>query len=221
MELINADGSERTPFLPEAPNFISLSSCGDRYVVFDYYKGKYQLWRADADGTNPIELAENVAVSTCSPDGTWVLYSYGNALYRIGINGGPTKELVRTHAPAWVAISPDGEWIAYGYQEWEPVPQEKVGVVPAEGGPAKQTFSVPAGAKGLHWSPDGKGVQYLLTRKGATNVWEQELAGGEPRQVTTFTSGQIFDFSWSRDGKTLLLAKGEITRDAVLISNVR
>jgi hypothetical protein len=61
-------------------------------------------------------------------------------------------------------------------------------------------------------------VQYLLTRAGATNVWEQKLAGGSAHPVTNFTSGQIFDFAWTRDGQTLLLAKGEITQDAVIIS---
>jgi hypothetical protein len=60
-------------------------------------------------------------------------------------------------------------------------------------------------------------VEYLLTREGATNVWEQRLTGGEPRLVTNFTSGRIFDFEWTRDGKTLLLAKGELTRDVVMI----
>lgn len=61
----------------------------------------------------------------------------------------------------------------------------------------------------------------VLTRKGASNVWEQMLAGGEPKQVTNFTSGRIVDFSWTRDGKTLLLAKGELTRDVVLITGGR
>jgi Tol biopolymer transport system component len=64
-------------------------------------------------------------------------------------------------------------------------------------------------------------MQYTLTRKGATNIWEQPLAGGEPRQFTNFTSGLIFNFSWSRDGKQLLLAKGDYTSDVVLISNFR
>jgi hypothetical protein len=64
-------------------------------------------------------------------------------------------------------------------------------------------------------------LQYLLTKNGATNVWEQPLVGGAPKQITNFTTGQIFDFSWTRDGKQLLLAKGEMTSDVVLISNFR
>ena len=73
----------------------------------------------------------------------------------------------------------------------------------------------------LSWSPDQKGVQYLLTRNGATNVWEQQLTAGAPRRVTNFASGRIFDFAWTRDGQELLLAKGENSSDVVLISNFR
>lgn len=97
----------------------------------------------------------------------------------------------------------------------------KIAVIPAAGGSPLHVFSQPSGAQGLRWSPDQKGVQYLLMKNGATNVWEQSLAGGAPRQITNFTSGSIFDFSWTRDGKQLLLAKGEWTSDVVLISNFR
>jgi Tol biopolymer transport system component len=74
---------------------------------------------------------------------------------------------------------------------------------------------------GLRWSPDGKGLQFLQTLKGATNVWEQPVAGGALRQITGFTAGRIFDFSWSRDGKQLFLSRGENTSDVILISNFR
>ena len=118
-------------------------------------------------------------------------------------------------------ISPDGKFIAYGIQEGSPVPQGKFVVSPIEGGPRAHEFLSPSGSGPPHWSPDGKALQYLLTRKGATNVWEQPLARGDARQVTDFTSGRIFGFSWSRDGKQLLIAKGSNTRDVVLISNFR
>jgi len=56
---------------------------------------------------------------------------------------------------------------------------------------------------------------------GLANLWEQPVAGGPRRQITNFTSGLIFDFDWSRDGKQLFLAKGEINSDVILISNFR
>ncbi|MGH7485548.1 MAG: hypothetical protein ACREMY_08080, partial [bacterium] len=64
-------------------------------------------------------------------------------------------------------------------------------------------------------------LHYLMTRNGATNLWEQPLRGGRQKQLTQFTSGQIFDFSWSADHTRLLLTRGQSTRDIVLIGDLR
>jgi Tol biopolymer transport system component len=214
MQLMNADRTQRISFGPEFPNFFSLSGCGDRYVVFDNQKeGTSQLWRTDADGSNPTKLAEDVDVSDCSPDGKWVLYLAGDTLYRIAVEGGSAQKVAKTVGGRG-AVSPD-------YPEGEPVPQWKIAIIPADGGAIKLTFDAPWDANELRWSPDGRGVQYLTTKSGATNVWEQRLTDGKPRPVTNFDSGQIFDFSWTHDGQDLLLAKGEWTSDVVLISNLQ
>jgi TolB protein len=228
LDLINADGSQRTVLMPQARNFTTMVACGDRYIVFDSYSGTTsELWRTDADGSNPTRLvAEDVGEGDCSPDGKWLVYdtntSAGTKIYRLPVEGGSPTEIAS--APGGGGnprISPDGKFMAYTIQEGSPVPQGKFVVSAAEGGGRLHEFLSPTGSGPPHWSPDGKGLQYLLTRKGATNVWEQPLAGGEPHQVTDFTSGRIFGFSLSRDGKVLLVAKGSETRDVVLISNFR
>ena len=73
----------------------------------------------------------------------------------------------------------------------------------------------------LSWSPGGKGLQYLLTQNGVTNLWEQPLAGGKSKQLTEFTAGQIFDFNWSSDHMRLLLTRGGVNTDAVVLSDLR
>ena len=223
---INSDGSQRTILIPELRNYVSRSACGDRYVIFDSYDGsKLQLMRAEADGSNPTKLVDDVVVSQCSPDGKWLIYGRdlpsGTILYRLPIEGGSPTQIVSAPGGGDFYISPDGNFLAYAFQEGAPVPQLKLGIIPASGGSLLHVFAAPSGATALRWSPDGKALQYTLTRKGATNIWEQPLAGGEPRQFTNFTSGLIFSFSWSRDGKQLLLAKGDYTSDVVLISNFR
>ena len=62
-------------------------------------------------------------------------------------------------------------------------------------------------------------MEYFLTRNGATNIWEQPLSGEKAHPITNFTSGRIFNFAWSKDGKDLLLVRGEITNDVVVMSN--
>jgi Tol biopolymer transport system component len=80
---------------------------------------------------------------------------------------------------------------------------------------------VPLGTHGLAWSPSGKALQVGLVRNGAANLWEQPLAGGPPHQITNFASERINSFGWSRDGKQLLLIRGNITSDVILISNFK
>ena len=220
--LMNRDGSERTVVRPGIRNFLSMSSCGDRYLVFDSSQdNKMRLLRADADGSNPTVLSDNAFSSECSPDGKWVLYALPGHLYRVPVDGGSPAEITSARGGIFGAISPDGQWVAYGYQDPPPVATPKLAVVSATGGATTHDFTRPSGTSGLAWSPDEKGIQYLLTRNGATNVWEQPLTGGPPHQVTGFTSDHIFDFSWTRDGKELLLSRGQDTSDVVMISNFR
>src|SRR5271169_3932340 len=222
LQLMNADGSQRTLLRPNLRNYISMSSCGDRYLVFDSdEENKLILLRTDVDGGNTLKLSEGAFNSDCSPDGKWVLFDSSRKLYRVPIEGGTPVEVFNAANGVTGVISADGKWIACAYQELVPVPTLKLAVIPAEGGAPVNVFVRPFGATRLHWSPDQKSLQYLLTRRGATNVWEQPLSGGPPRPVTDFTSGRIFDFAWTRDGKDLLLAKGEETSDVVLISKFR
>jgi Tol biopolymer transport system component/predicted Ser/Thr protein kinase len=228
LDLINSDGSQRTTVMPQARNYGAMSACGDRYLLFDSYDGtKSELWRTDADGSNPTRLVnEYIGEEDCSPDGKWLVYDtnteVGTKLYRMPVEGGsPTAIASAPGGGGNPRISPDGKFIAYDLQEGSPVPQSKFAVIPAGGGSPIHVFPRPSGSGWARWSPDGKGLQYTLTRKAATNIWEQPLTGGEPHQVTDFTSGRIFAFSWSRDGKQLFVARGSETSDVVLISNFR
>lgn len=228
LDLINADGSQRTVVMPEARDYSTMSNCGDRYIIFDSYTGNNtELWRTDADGSNPTRLVQqDVGDEDCSPDGKWLAYAIspatGSKILRMNVDGGNATEIA--NAPGGggnVHISPDGKFVAFEVQEGTPVPEGKYVVVSVENGSRAYTFDQPSGGSGPKWSPDGKALQFLLTRNGATNVWEQPLSGGKPHPVTDFKSGRIFGFAWTRDGKQLLLSKGERTSDVVMISNFR
>ncbi len=221
--LMSPNGSGRpTLVLPQAHNIFSVSSCGDRYIVLDSIRdGKQVLWRMDADGSNGKLLADETGFSVCSPDGKWVFYAAKRRVYRMSVEGGTPSQVMTAETGNAFDVSPDGNQLAVLYQEGNPVPVVKIAVVPASGGDLRSIGLLPSGGESLRWSPDGKGIQYLLTRGGATNVWEQPLAGGDPHRVTKFASGLIFRFAWSRDGKQLLLSKGSDNNDVILISNFR
>jgi serine/threonine protein kinase len=223
LSLMNTDGSERTVLVPGSHNFQSMSTCGDRYVVYDQSTGNNsELIRVDSDGSNPTKLADTVRYSSCSPDGSWILYATGNKTFRIPIAGGAPVEVTQVpFVTEYAALSPDGKWIAYGYQEGSPVPIRKFAVVPADGSAAPRVFTPTTNSGGFVWARDSRSVQFLVTRNSVSNIWEQPLSGGSPHAITNFTADRIFGFDWSRDGKQLLLARGENTSDVVLISNFR
>lgn len=210
-------------------NATKLAS-GRLIVPRSYQSGPASIVRIDADGLNATTLANGQLYSpTCSPDGQALFYvSMGNPqkIMRIPIEGGePTAigeipGLIRGTMQA----SPDGQSLALQYDDYVSTPAPKLAVISISSGRIEKTFDLPPGAYRdacLRWSPDGKAVQYLLTQGDVTNIWERPLTGESPRKTTNFTSGRIFDFSWSRNGKLLLTSRGKINSDIVLLSNLR
>ena len=70
----------------------------------------------------------------------------------------------------------------------------------------------------FYFSYDGHSLIYINTQNGVSNLWSQPLDGGAPKQITDFKSDLIYRFAYSRDGKQLALARGNVSRDAVMIS---
>lgn len=73
----------------------------------------------------------------------------------------------------------------------------------------------------LQVAPDGGSIVYGRTEGGVSNLWSMPIGGGEPRQLTAFTSDIIFSFAYSPDGTRLAMARGSTASDVVLISNYR
>ncbi len=111
--IMNADGSQAAVLIPDAHNTNSISSCGDRYVLYDSYRnGKLEIWRADADGSNSkkiIDAEAQAGNSLCSPDGKWIFYSGKDRIYRMPSEGGEPVALVTVpEGGNSLQVSPDG-----------------------------------------------------------------------------------------------------------------
>ena len=124
---------------------------------------------------------------------------------------------------AWlVGVSPDETQLAF----LERVPQPardgwRVDLVRSQDGAPVASWPVHFPAyypQQYRWTPEGLAWQFLQSDNGVFNVWEQQLAGGAPRQLTKFTSGRIFRFEWSIDAKRLVMTRGSISHDVVLLN---
>lgn len=226
---MNFGGSQRMSF-GDVRNAGWVTPCG-RYVFFlSYEPGGAVLTRVEADGSYPTPMTRgNLWSPACSQDSRFVFYvnfDEPQRIWRISVEGGASTEVAEVLGDGIcvrLSPSPDGKFLAYPYDQYNATstPGWHLAVIPANGGAPVKTFDVPGGIGELRWSPDGEKLQYLLTRAGATNIWEQPLSGEQPRQLTKFTSGLIFGFSWSPDHTHLLLTKGSVSRDVVLLSNLR
>ena len=119
-------------------------------------------------------------------------------------------------------VSPDGKSIACGYVNDQEKPGRwRMAIIRFEGGPPLKTFDMPNVQTRYRWAGDGQALLYTLTRNGVTNIWSQPIDGGPPKQVTEFKSDLIFRFDWSRDGKSLVIARGNVSSDVVLINDLK
>jgi Tol biopolymer transport system component/predicted Ser/Thr protein kinase len=226
---MGADGSAptRAP-LREAATFLP-SACGDgRYLVYAARKGTTSdVWRVDAtDGANPTQLTQVGSVNrpVCSPDGKWVAYIASSpntvpSAWRVSIDGSPPSKLAENLDRGRAPISPDSRTLAVRQWGKTPASPSILSAVSAESGKVLHTFESPAGVQVFGWSGDGRAINYALTRGGVGNIWEQSLTGGPAKQITHFKGELIRDFDWSHDGKQLVVARGHLNSNVVLISN--
>lgn len=219
--LMNADGTEQKALteVGESTGGQQVSADG-RYIVFMSSQTKsVQIWRKDIDGSNPKQLTDGSGVSEFWPtaDG-WILYSlYTPGIWKISVDGGTPIKLSDVFAFG-EELSPDGKLLAYYTLEAQTKRRPLV-VVKLDNFVPVKTFDLPVTAGLFHWSSDGRAFVYVDTLSGVSNLWRLPLEGGRATQISDFKSDYIRYFSYSRDGRKLVLSRGNTTRDAVLITD--
>jgi Tol biopolymer transport system component len=225
--ITNADGSDQKRLMTDAKaNAGPFVSPDGRYVVFSSARaGASNIWRIDIDGGNPKQLTNGTRDLTpsISPDGQSVFYSATESdkprLRKVPIDGGESVQLTDYSAGS-PFVSPDGKQILCGFID-EVKKRWSLAIIPIEGGPPIKSFDISPLQARFQWDSDGRALLYTVTRDGVTNIWRQPLDGGLPKQLTAFKSDQIFRFSWSSDGKQLVMARGSVSSDVVLINDLR
>jgi eukaryotic-like serine/threonine-protein kinase len=237
-------GAEPRPLIERGAGVgwgVAVSPDGSHVVFSSDRAGTTNLWQVDADGSNLRQLTygrDGLAfLPAFSPDGTWLAYTIragaGPSVWKVPAEGGPSVQLssggmIRAHT-----VSPDGNRIACSYiGDAQPGTKERLAVMSAAGGPPLRVFDDVVlypferwrafqVLDAVRWAPHGNALTYIVTQGGVSNIWSQLLDGGPPKPVTSFRTGRIFNFDWSRDGRHLALARGSLMSDVVLISNFK
>jgi serine/threonine protein kinase/Tol biopolymer transport system component len=225
------DGSARTQVAGSDRNILFAWGCGDgKHIVYSVPRGNASdIWRMDADGSNQLQLThdKSTLLPVCSRDGSTVTFDYEDQLstWRMGIDGSnPTSLGLHNQTAPVVFLSRDNKLVLYrvGHPD-APQLRDQMVSVPVAGGPPVFSFDVPLGtAQNFpHWSPDDRGVDMVLVRGGAANIWRQPIPSGAMKQITNFSGGLIRGFNWSPDGKTLFLARGTQSSDIILMKSAK
>ena len=202
-------------------------------VVFSHNEdsGSPSIWRINGDGTDerPFMSQGSVWNSEISRNGKWLVY-YSNA-------SGTMKTPVR--AGTGVTVDPDGgyptiscdsRWIAFPHDD-EKNDRGRIEIVATDGSgsprflPFTLEDQVPResnmGEEPIRWTSKGDAITYVRTKDGVSNLWSQPIDGGPAKQITNFTSGLIWRHAWSCDGRYLALARGSLSNDAILLTDLR
>lgn len=163
-----------------------------------------------------------------SPDGKWITFYSQRRPWKMSLKGGEPTSL----APygEYATISPDGRWIAFPVID-EREKKQNIKII-ASDGEAPDRFlpfmfepQVPESTNivgvPIVWTAAGDAITYVRTRDGVSNIWSQPVDGRPAKQLTAFTSMLIWRHAWSRDGKYLVMARGNFSRDAVILNDLR
>jgi dipeptidyl aminopeptidase/acylaminoacyl peptidase len=122
-------------------------------------------------------------------------------------------DVVREREVGSPAVSPDGTWVAYTVTAGNPERDEQdtdLWMASWDGAANLRLTSTPGGETRPAWSPDGRYLAFLAAREtgekgrdeSPTQVWLLDRRGGEAQVLTDFR-GDVAEFAWSPDGKSL------------------
>ena len=209
-----------------ASNYKPFASPDGRYIYFQSDRGKtYSIYRSLSDGSDVRKLTDEEQeedAAACSPDGkTIVFHNYLQGswpLKKVSSDGG-TPVVLNDRWNQSPSISPDGKLVAVWHadmfaDDW------KLALIPLNtGGSPVKSFSVSWPDGPIRWTADGRGLLYLVTSDGVSNISAQPVDGGKPVQVTQFQNDIIFSFDLAPDGKSIVCERGTTAQDVILLSD--
>jgi Tol biopolymer transport system component len=173
-----------------------------RIAFASYRSGASNIWVADSDGTDPVQLTHNKSHSgtpNWSPDGSRIVYDSlesGNwDIYVVSSKGGTsrrlTAELSSENVPSW---SWDGRWIYFASDRSG---NSQIWRIPAEGGEAVRITR--RGGFYARESLDGRHLYYTNCPL-EPSIWQVPSEGGEEIEVVKGPLPRYSDFALSSSG---------------------
>lgn len=225
------DGSEAAEIVPDTAGGFDVSPDG-RLLVFQAKQTADHLGlqvKNLVDGSER-QLTQDITAQSPSffPDGKRVAFSIYDkklALYEIPISGGQPKMLNDEFRAAIApVVSPSGRFIAFAFNRTQSGNiQAGIAVFDNESKrvtashPVKITTGSQYEEPTVQWSPDESEVYFIQLDNSVSNLMRLRLADGSVTNVTNFADSRIFNFAVERNSGRILVARGMVERDAMLL----
>jgi hypothetical protein len=208
----------------------SPSACDDGHtVIFGSNSAQGdRVWKIDVQTgvSSALTNGPSESFATCGGIGASVFYlEQGNGssfVFKLPLAGGPPVRLSDLTAFSPPFPSMDGLHVAFA----SPGKDDKVflAVVSADNGVLEARPTIPDTldhtSNAVAWAPDNRSMVLSDIRTGTPNIWSLPVLGNAPaRQLTHLTSGQIWAFHYTRDGRSVAMARGNNQSDVVLFTS--
>jgi serine/threonine protein kinase len=208
----------------------SPSACEDgRTVIFGSNSALGdRVWKIDVQTgvSSALTNGPSESFAMCGGIGASVFYlEQGNGssfVFKLPLAGGPPVRLSELTAFSPPFPSMDGRHVAFA----SPGKDGKVflAVVSADNGALEAQPTIPDTldhtSSAVAWTPDNHSMVLSDIRTGTPNIWSLPVLGKAPeRQLTHFTTGQVWAFHYTRNGKSVAYARGNNQSDVVLFTS--
>lgn len=228
LSIMNVDGTGRRLLTDDQAEdrFPSVTPRGE-VIYHARTPSGAEIRKMDLDGGNRQVLASAApsAVPFLSPDGERIVYERITAglrsLWSVAVEGGTAQPLT-LYESFLGTVSPDGERLAFYYLDPD-AGRYRIGVTPLQGGDPELSFDVepPGHGSFLRWAQDGQALLINTMPTDRANLWRLPLDGSEPQRLTRFDDSLLYWVDFSPDGETMAIARGNLTRDVVVIRDFR